>query len=52
MRKMTIKIPTVRLARELLKLMYFSTITFVLQWIPGNSNSEGKSKTVRVSEVD
>ena len=57
MRKMAIKIPTVRLGREIIKVVYFSVITFVLQEKPVTRTLKGREKQlelagVRVIEAD
>ena len=57
MRKMAIKIPTVRLGREIIKVVYFSVITSVLQEKPVTRTLKGREKQlelagVRVIEAD
>ena len=57
MRKMAIKIPMVRLGREIIKVVYFIVITFVLQENPVTRTLKGREKQlelagVRVIEAD
>ena len=52
MRKMAIKIPTVRLGREIIKVVYFSVITFVLQWNPVTRTLKGKEKQLELAGVE